>query len=124
MTTPGIIDIRALTEPSTEKAFQSQIERYAKLTGWLIYHTFDSRRSTSGFPDLTLCKTGRRTLFAELKSETGKLTDAQIEWLTALAATGETACLWRPRHLDDIAAYLCGERREPPGLVGSPGWDE
>ena len=119
-----VIDPRKLTEPASEKELQSRIERLAKITGWLYYHTFDSRRSTSGFPDVTLCEPRRGVVFAELKSGTGRLTDEQREWLLALAATGETACLWRPRHMNDIASFLAGERRAPPGVVGESGWDE
>ena len=119
-----VIDPRKLTEPASERELQSRVERLAKITGWLYYHTFDSRRSTSGFPVVTLCKPARGVVLAELKSASGKLADAQREWLLALAAAGETACLWRPRHMNDIASYLAGERRMPPGIVGETGWDE
>lgn len=119
------IDAAQLTAPRNEKEFQSRVERYAKITGWLFYHTFSSRRSTSGFPDVTLCHPNRETLFAELKSDVGKPTDAQREWLLSLAASGQIACLWRPKHLDDIARYLAGETTCPPGIVAEGnGWDE
>ena len=36
-----------------EKKFQSQVVRIAKVFGWLCYHTYDSRRSEPGFPDLS-----------------------------------------------------------------------
>lgn len=91
------IDPRELTTPQSEKELQSRVERYANITGWLFYHTFSSRRSISGFPDVTLCHPNRETLFAELKSDGGKPTDAQREWLLSLAASGQIACLWRPK---------------------------
>ena len=40
----------------TEKQFQSHIVQYAKMRGWLVYHTHDSRRSEPGFPDLVAGK--------------------------------------------------------------------
>ena len=44
----------------TEAQFQEAVVQLARLTGWLVYHTFDSRRSQAGYPDLTLLK-GRTT---------------------------------------------------------------
>lgn len=119
------IDPRELTTPQSEKELQSRVERYAKITGWLFYHTFSSRRSISGFPDVILCHPNRETLFAELKSDGGKPTDAQREWLLSVAASGQIACLWRPKHIEDIARYLAGEITRPPGIVAEGnGWDE
>lgn len=125
MAVTDILDPCEFTAPRSEKEFQSRIERYAKITGWLFYHTYSSRRSTSGFPDITLCNPSRGTLFAELKSDEGKIADAQREWLLALSASGQTACLWRPKRLDDIVSYLAGETANPPGIVADGnGWDE
>ena len=36
----------------TEKGFQAAVVELARLRGWLVYHTYDSRRSAKGFPDL------------------------------------------------------------------------
>ena len=63
----------------TEKDFQGRVVQFAKLLGWLCYHTYDSRRSEPGFPDLVLVK-GKRILYRELKSESGKLSDYQKWW--------------------------------------------
>lgn len=52
----------------TERQFQPQVVQLARLCGWLIYHTFDSRRSAAGFPDLCMVR-GDRCLFVELKSD-------------------------------------------------------
>jgi hypothetical protein len=73
----------------TEKDLQSAVIKQMQLQGWLCYHTFDSRRSKAGFPDLTAVH-GGRLIFVEFKSEKGGLTYEQIEWLNALAdAAGE-----------------------------------
>ena len=62
-----------------EEALQSAILQYARLRGWRCYHTYDSRRSAPGFPDLCMVRRGY-VVFAELKSEKGRLTDAQKDW--------------------------------------------
>ena len=63
--------------------------------GWRHYHTHDSRRSSAGFPDLVLVR-GDRLMFVELKSERGKVSKEQDEWLDALRATGIEAKVYRP----------------------------
>jgi hypothetical protein len=89
----------------TEKEWQAQVLDLARLCGWRHgYHTFDSRRSASGFPDLVLVR--ERVVFAELKSETGKLSAAQVAWLEALEAAGAEAYLWRPSDLVDVMQTL------------------
>ncbi len=93
-------DITADGKPKfTEKVFQEQIRKAAIITGWKFYHTFNSFRSTEGFPDCVMIKIGR-IIFAELKSETGKVSDAQQEWLDGLKATGVEVYLWRPSDMD------------------------
>ena len=71
--------------PISEKHFQQQVIDLAKLHGWKVYHTFDSRKSEPGFPDLVLVR-GEMLRFIEAKSETGRLSEAQTEWITALDA--------------------------------------
>jgi hypothetical protein len=75
----------------TEKQLQGAVVELAKRLGYLVYHTFDSRRSNPGWPDLVLCKPPR-LIFAELKVGSRKLTADQEMWLDALgkcaAATG------------------------------------
>lgn len=76
--------------PESEKQLERAIVELAKLNGWLIYHTRDSRGSVAGFPDLTLVR-GIRLLFIELKTEKGKVSKAQQEWLDVLGAVAEEA---------------------------------
>ena len=85
----------------TERDLQAAIVELARTIGWMVYHPYDSRRSTPGYPDLTMVhpRTGA-ILFAELKTETGKVTDEQDQWLRALAVRG-LAFVWRPEHLTD-----------------------
>lgn len=84
----------------TEAQLQAAIVELARLLGWLAYHPFDSRHSAAGYPDLTLTRNGR-LVFAELKTETGKLSDAQASWRDALNKAACDFYIWRPsRWLD------------------------
>ena len=78
-----------------ERDLQALVVRLARSLGWLAYHTFDSRRSEPGFPDLVLVREDR-VLFRELKTEKGRATPAQTTWIAALTAAGMDAGLWRP----------------------------
>ena len=94
--------LSSLPENINERTFQAAIVELAKLTGWRIYHAFDSRRSEAGFPDLVMTRDGR-ILFAELKTERGRVSEAQREWLTALASCpGLEIYVWRPADWDAI----------------------
>lgn len=57
-----------------------------------------------GFPDLVLAR--ERVVFAELKSERGKVQPEQSDWLERLRAAGAEAHLWRPSSWDDVVAVL------------------
>lgn len=97
----------------TEKEFQEQVVEMAVNLHWLVYHTFDSRRSESGFPDLTMTN-GKRLIFAELKREGEDPKYDQQVWLDTLTKTRMTSgerwlpevYVWRPSNLDDIEQIL------------------
>jgi hypothetical protein len=79
-----------------ERDFQAAVVELARLSGWRCYHTYDSRRSAHGFPDLVLVRDGR-LLFAELKSERGRVTADQRAWLSLLeGCPGVEVYVWRP----------------------------
>ncbi len=88
----------------TEAEFQQQVIDLFTMCGWsLIYHTHDSRRSSPGFPDLVMAR-APRVIFAECKSEEGKLTSEQAKWLWELGACPdpvEVYC-WRPSQWGEI----------------------
>lgn len=96
----------ATLPPMSEKAFQSSVERLARMYGWLCYHTRRSDRSVPGFPDNCMVKPGR-LIFAELKRDGKKPTRAQQQWLDTLATVPgiETYC-WFPSDLQEIAEIL------------------
>jgi len=79
-----------------EKALQAKVIDLATRAGWLVYHTYDSRRSEPGFPDLVLVHPTRGVLWRELKKHTGKPTADQRKWLERLELAGEDVGIWRP----------------------------
>lgn len=94
-----IQDYRSLqAKAMSEAQLQDQVVELAKRMGFISYHTFDSRRSAPGFPDLVLVHPKqRRILWRELKSETGTPTPEQKVWISTLLLVGEDVDIWRPR---------------------------
>ena len=88
----------------TEKEFRQQIVDLARTLGWLAYWTWRSTHSPAGFPDLVLAR--ERIIFAELKTQSGKLTEAQQEWITALREAGGCCYVWRPADWPSIVDVL------------------
>lgn len=68
-----------------------------------------------GFPDITLelASGPYRALHIETKSETGKLSDEQREWLIDLRTNGSFVCV--ARSFDDLVAYTRYYLALPPG---------
>jgi len=88
----------------SEKAFQADVVKLARMLGWKVYHTFDSRKSQAGYPDLTLVR--ERVMVAELKVGTNRPTSAQEDWLDAFRAARVPAYLWRPEDWPEIVRVL------------------
>lgn len=45
-------------------------------------------------------------IYAELKTDKGKVSEYQQEWLDALKACGQTVYVWRPADIEAIAEIL------------------
>ncbi len=95
----------------TEKQFQSQVVALAKLLGWRVQFHWSERHSPAGWPDLTLWRppSGERpgrVLLAELKSEKGRLTEAQTRTIGELSACGLDVRVWWPADWSDIESAL------------------
>jgi hypothetical protein len=107
----------------TEDEFQTQVISLAHMLGWKIAHFRGVRTQRKdgsvfyqtpvqadgkGFPDLVMVK-GKRVIYAELKSMTGKLSQEQKEWLDLLVTDKkrEVYC-WRPNELEQIQEILEG----------------
>lgn len=86
----------------SEDDFAQAVRDYAKLMGFMHYHTHRSDRSEPGFPDCVMVR-GSRLIFAELKRDNAAprvrkdvaeqhppwlrgraITEAQASWLEAL----------------------------------------
>lgn len=90
-----------------EKEWQAQVIELAVLYGWFVYHTFDSRRSNAGWPDLVLCRpTTGELIFVELKTDVGRLSPAQRSWLRVLEDCNQEVHVWRPRDFEAVHARL------------------
>ena len=96
----------ALAAKVRERDFQQQIVQAASFYGWMVYHTYDSRRSQPGFPDLVLCHPGGDFLLVELKTERGRVRPEQQRWLQALSACQIEWHVWRPSQIDSILVRL------------------
>lgn len=95
-----------LLSKMSERQFQNHVVKMAEARHWRCYHTFDSRRSQPGFPDLVMIKDGR-LLFVELKTMRGRVTTDQTDWLSALGqAKNVLAYVWRPDVMDWIEQEL------------------
>ena len=92
----------------TEEQLSKAVHDCALVFGWKCYHTYDSRRSQPGFPDWVMVRD--RVLFVELKSETGRLSIPQQDWLFALGEANAERYVWFPYHWEngEIEAVLRG----------------
>ena len=81
----------------SEKEWMATVVETAMTLGWSVYHTYDSRRSAAGFPDLVLAREPL-LMFVELKTDyaSSQLTDGQKRWLKLLANCGQACYVWRP----------------------------
>lgn len=109
----------------SESALQTRVIETAKAFGWLVHHARPAMRQSGqwstpiqgapGYPDLTMVR-GGRVIFAELKTEVGKVTDWQERWLKELAFAGDPGSdpleggvecyVWRPSAIEEIAKVL------------------
>lgn len=99
----------------TEAQLQEKVVTLARARGWKIHH--DRRQDLSiagdvGFPDLVLARKGQ-IIFVELKSESGRLTRQQEEWLDHLrhptkgnVETNRIVTVWRPSDWSTIEEVL------------------
>jgi hypothetical protein len=92
----------------SEAEWQRTVTELATTLEFEWYHTHDSRRSPAGFPDLVLVR--ERVIFTELKTEHGRLTNSQSDWIHRLHVAGAEAYVWRPSDWPEVERTL-QERR-------------
>ena len=116
VTSTGAIAPAALDRNATEAELLAAVVAAARIGGWLIYRTTDTRGSDPGFPDLVLVR-GSELLAVELKSawSWGRVTDGQRRWLAAIDGVVEVeARLVRPG--GSAAALMARLARRRPDL--------
>ena len=91
----------------TERDWQRTITEMAQAFGWRVYHPWTSIHSEAGFPDLVMVKP-EVVLFAELKSDRGKLTPSQVSWLAELQRCYSVVLggVWRPCNAAAVEGLL------------------
>lgn len=97
---------------TSEADWQATVVDLAQLRGWMVHHqrparTRDGWRTAvaydgAGFPDLVLARAGQ-VLFLELKTDTGRPTSRQLDWLREL---GDHAHIIRPSDWDQLQELL------------------
>ena len=107
MTRPSdAVPVESVVNPLSERDFQKQVVELAKTLGYKVYHPYRSDKSEPGWPDLALVK-GDTLFLWELKTERGKLSPAQTEWMAALQEVREVRCaLVKPSDWNDITRIL------------------
>jgi len=86
----------------SEKEFQQQVIDLAKLRGYeFVYHTWSSKHSPTGFPDLIMLK-GKKMIVAELKVGKNQLSAEQYFWLCAFGEITKNVFVWYPEDWDEI----------------------
>jgi len=88
-----------------ESELQTKVIQTCNWYGLRYYHTFDSRHSAAGFPDLVIVGP-YGVLFVELKGTKGVLSPQQAAWIDELQVAGSEAMVVRPHDFDDLVLHL------------------
>ena len=105
-----------LAKRMPERDFTQRVIRYARLRGWLVHHCRPTRMASgrwataiqgdAGFPDLVLAHPNRGVIYAELKTESGRLSAEQNRWQHALTCAYARSFTWRPSDWHTIVEAL------------------
>lgn len=114
--------------PESEAAFQSWLTDMLALYGWRLLHedapyrchkcgAYQKPRKVAGLPDIIAAR-GNRLLFAELKSERGRVRPEQQEVIDALAPVTLASVVQNNpdgaprvrRGGTDVGAIICGQQ--------------
>lgn len=108
-----LTDQQRLYRTVTERQFQADVRALLTLHGYRVHVVHDSRRSPEGWPDVTALHPNGDILALELKTETGRVTPAQTEWLALLNGCGVEARVLRPSEVDWLIGRLQRHGRVP-----------
>lgn len=117
----------------TEADFQAQVMELAHTLSWEVMHVrksigrrggnraWQTATNIPGWPDLFFFSPRWRAHFAaELKSESGRLTDEQVTLHEYLRNSGVDVYVWRPSDFDEIVEVLSRPRRRGHEAAGLP----
>ncbi len=91
----------------SEAKFQAAFMKQARDWGWLCYHTYDSRRSEEGFPDIIMLRRDRQLAIEAKRSRKEKPTPKQRKWLRGFQAIpGCEVHVWSPEMWSHILEVL------------------
>ena len=110
----------AAAPKESEAEFQRWVMELADVLGWSTVHFRPAMTSKGyrtpvsgplgkGWPDLVLVR--ERVIFAELKSDKGKLSLEQDYVLGELRNAGAEVYVWRPQDRDEIGEVLFGREQ-------------
>ncbi len=94
----------AVRQALTEAQWQQRVVDLARLRGWWVWHDHDSRRNLAGLPDLLLVRD--RQVWAELKTDRGRLRPEQDATIRRLLAAGAEVHIWKPADWDAVQELL------------------
>jgi hypothetical protein len=89
----------------SESDWQRRVTDYCDWLGLKWYHQPDSRMSNKGWPDLVIGGP-RKAIFVELKTEKGRVTREQQDWINTLKHSGATVFVWRPSDWPEVQRVL------------------
>lgn len=108
----------------TERQFQDKVIAMAIMYGWKAHHVRPGMNSRGrwmthvqghiGFPDLVLVHQTRGLIFCELKTDRGRISPEQSDWLQHLTAAGSEVYVWRPKDFPFIVQRLAGTHKKDP----------
>lgn len=99
-----------------EAAFKNSVIDIATRYGWFVHHDLPAMnrrgqwathvQGNTGFPDLVLLSAKGVLVFAELKTDVGRLSKHQEQWLDRLDKTQAIVQVWRPNQMPVIIKFL------------------
>ena len=99
-----------------EAQFKNSVIEIAQRYGWFVHHDLPAMnkrgkwathiQGDSGFPDLVLVNPKGVLVFAELKTDIGRLSKQQEAWLDRLDLSVCIVQVWRPNQMPTIIKFL------------------
>lgn len=81
----------------SERELAGFVNKLIRSNGLFVYHTYNSRRSARGWPDLVIV--GSKVIYRELKRQAGQVDPEQVRVGQLLRDAGADFDIWRPSDL-------------------------